>query len=204
MKETAHTGTRVLTSTQKSLQSSKERKASQNSKPDYKMWLIPCPFHRNRRIRTPTYSYPRHHFPCILSQLWLLCMRVRCSNRGIPSASHKHYRALFLILQIGSGAKVLKPWYGCGVSETCTLTNVYTKFSDGKIDWRSTNTRGVFGNSGVEAFAGPKRAERMRVSCECNVGDTIAALGQYVEYTVSRLLNGDCWNAISKQSRCIG
>ena len=98
----------------------------------------------------------------------------------------------------------MNPWYGCGVSETCTLSNVYTKFSDGKIDWQSTNTQGVFGKSGVEAFAGPKRAELMRVSCECTVGDTIAALGQYVEYTVSRLLNGDCWNAISKQSRCIG
>ena len=94
---------------------------------------------------------------------------------------------VFLISQIRSGAKVLKPWYGCGVSETYTLSSVYTEFSDGKIDWRSTNTRGVFGNSRVEAFAGPKRAERMRVSCECTVGDVIAAL-----YTVSRLFNGDC------------
>jgi len=94
MKETAYTGTRVLTSTQKSLQSSKERKASWNSKPDYKMWLIPCPFHRNRRIRTLTYSYLRHHFPSVLSLLWLLRMRVCCSNRGIPSASHRHYTAL--------------------------------------------------------------------------------------------------------------
>ena len=83
---------------------------------------------------------------------------------------------VFLILQIRSGAKVL-PWYGCGASETCTLTNVYTKFSDGKIDWRSTNTRRVFGNSGVEAFARPKRAERTRVNCECAVGDAITALG---------------------------
>ena len=44
----------------KSLQSSKERKASWNSTLDYKMWLIPCPFHRNRRIHTLTYSYPRY------------------------------------------------------------------------------------------------------------------------------------------------
>ena len=98
-----------------------------------------------------------------------------------------------MVLQIRGRAKVLNPWYGCGVlSETCTLSNVYTEFSDGKIDWRSTSTRGVLGKSGVEAFAGPKRAERTRVSCECTVGDAIAALGQYVEYTVSRLLNGDC------------
>ena len=45
---------------------------------------------------------------------------------------------VFLILQIRSGAKVLKPWYGCGVSEMCTLSNVYTELSDSKIDWRST------------------------------------------------------------------
>ena len=81
---------------------------------------------------------------------------------------------VFLILQIRSGAKVLKPWYGCGVSETCTLSNV-------------CNTRSVFGNSGVEAFAGPKRAERTRISCECTVGEAIAALGQCVEYTVKAI-----------------
>ena len=45
--------------------------------------------------------------------------------------------------------------------------------------------------AGVEAFVGPKRAERTRVGCERTVGDAIAALGHYVEYTVSRLLNGD-------------
>ena len=84
---------------------------------------------------------------------------------------------VFLILQIRGGAKVLNPWYGCGVSETCTLSNVHTEFSDGKIDWRSTNTRGVFGKIGVEAFAGPKRAERTRVSCECTVGDAIVGSG---------------------------
>ena len=90
-------------------------------------------------------------------------------------------------------AKVLKPWYGCGVSETCILSNVYIEFSDGKS---------IGGLPIPEEYLGTARLKRLqaqrgqnvatRVSCECTVGDAIAALGQYIEYSVSRILNGDC------------
>jgi len=65
-------------------------------------------------------------------------------------------------LQIRGGAKVLNPWYGCGVSETCTLSNVYTEFSDGKIDWRSTNTRGLLGKAWLKRLQG-QRGQNVRV-----------------------------------------
>jgi len=55
-----------------------ERKPSRNSKPDYKMWLIPCPFYRHRQIRTLTYL--RHYFPHISSD-YCACAVLRCSNR---------------------------------------------------------------------------------------------------------------------------
>ena len=40
----------------------------------------------------------------------------------------------FVILQIRSGAKVLKPWYGCVVPETSTVADVFTDFSSGAIE----------------------------------------------------------------------
>ena len=39
----------------------------------------------------------------------------------------------FVILQISSGAKVLKPWYGCVVPATSTVADVFTDFSSGVI-----------------------------------------------------------------------
>ena len=48
------------------------------------------------------------------------------------------------------------------------------------------------GTAELKRLQGQRGAEHARVSCECTMGDAIAALGQYVEYTVSWLLNGDC------------
>ena len=50
-------------------------------------------------------------------------MSYRCSSEMV-----------FIILQIQSGTKVLKQWYGCVINESCTLSDVYTEFSNGRID----------------------------------------------------------------------
>ena len=91
---------------------------------------------------------------------------------------------VFIIVQIRSGAKVLKPWYGCVINESCTLSDVYTEFSSGKLDGSLPAPDEYLGTA-VEAFVGPKKTELTRVNCECTVGETISALGQYVEYNVS-------------------
>ena len=93
---------------------------------------------------------------------------------------------VFIIVQIRSGAQVLKQWYGCVINESCTLSDVYTEFSSGRIDGSLPLPDEYLGTA-VEAFVGPKKTELTRVNCECTVGDTISALGQYVEYNVSTL-----------------
>lgn len=91
---------------------------------------------------------------------------------------------VFLVVQIRSGPKVLKPWYGCVINESCTLCDVFTEFSGGRLDG-SLPIPAEYSGTAVEAFVGAKRTELTRVSCECTVGEAITALGQYVEYTVS-------------------
>ena len=41
---------------------------------------------------------------------------------------------VFIIVQIRSGAKVVKLWFGCVVNDSCTLSDIYNEFSRGDID----------------------------------------------------------------------
>ena len=93
---------------------------------------------------------------------------------------------VFIIMQIRSGAKMLKPWYRCVMSESCTLSNVYMDFSSGKIDGGQSVPEEYLG-AAVKASVGSKKTERIRVSCECTVEDVIAALRQYVSFSISML-----------------
>ena len=93
---------------------------------------------------------------------------------------------VFIIIQIRSGAKILKPWYGCVISESCTLSDVYTEFSSGRIDGGLPVPDEYLGTA-IQAFLGPKKTELTPVNSECTVGEAISVLGQYVEYRVSVL-----------------
>ena len=93
---------------------------------------------------------------------------------------------VFIIVQVRSGAKLLKLWYGCVINESCTLSDVYTEFSSGKLDGGLPVPDEYLG-AAVEASVGPKKTELIRVSCECPLGETVSALGQYIEYSVSTL-----------------
>ena len=41
---------------------------------------------------------------------------------------------VFTILQIRSGAKIKKKWYGCNVSDEMTFSDLYAEFSYGVLD----------------------------------------------------------------------
>ena len=41
---------------------------------------------------------------------------------------------MFVIVQIRSGAKVLKPWYGCSVPDGSSIADLYASFSSGQLD----------------------------------------------------------------------
>ena len=78
----------------------------------------------------------------------------------------------------------MKPWYGCVINESCTLSDVYTEFSSGKLGG-SLPVPDEYLGTAVEVFVGSKKTELTRVRCECTVGETISVLGQYVEYNLS-------------------
>ena len=40
----------------------------------------------------------------------------------------------FIVIQIKSGVKVLKNWYGCNIPEESTLMDIYTEFASGKLE----------------------------------------------------------------------
>ena len=91
-----------------------------------------------------------------------------------------------MILQIRNGTKVVKAWYGCVVNESCTLSDVYTEYSSGKLDGALPIPEELLG-AAVEAFVGPNKCSLTRVNCECTVGDAVSALGQYIEYSLMPL-----------------
>ena len=93
---------------------------------------------------------------------------------------------VFIIVQIRSGPKILKPWYGCIISESYTLSDIYTEFSSGRIDGGLPVPDEYLGKA-VQAFLGPKKTELTPVNSKCTVGEAISVLHHYVKYRVSVL-----------------
>ena len=94
----------------------------------------------------------------------------------------------FVILQIRSGAKVLKPWYGCVVPETSTVADVFTDFSSGAIE-RAGSGNAIsdeYRTAFVEARVGKTKTDLTHVSPQCCVSDVVSYLGQYLEFSVAK------------------
>ena len=62
---------------------------------------------------------------------------------------------VFIIVQVRSDAKVLKPLYGCAVNESCKLSDGYTEFSSSKLNG-GLPVPGEYLGAGVEASVGLK------------------------------------------------
>ena len=66
-------------------------------------------------------------------------MRVRITTSASGSKVARVNTCVYTVrtsnaVRIRSGAKVLKPWYGCVVPETSTVADVFTDFSSGAIE----------------------------------------------------------------------
>ena len=94
----------------------------------------------------------------------------------------------FVILQIRSGAKVLKPWYGCVVLETSTVAAVFTDFSSGAIERAGSGNTipDEYRTAFVEARVGKTKTDLTHVSPQCCVSDVVSCLGQYLEFSVAK------------------
>ena len=64
-----------------------------------------------------------------LSQLYVRCEAELLKRGGIIL-----FEMVYVILQIKSGAKVLKPWLGKRVCDDETLLNLYSAFASGSFD----------------------------------------------------------------------
>ena len=85
---------------------------------------------------------------------------------------------------------MLKAWYGCVVNDSSTLSDVYNDFSGGVLDGGSAISDDYLG-AAVAAFVGRAKTNLTRVSSECPVGEAVSALGQYVEYLVTKATDED-------------
>ena len=89
----------------------------------------------------------------------------------------------FVIVQIRSGARPLKRWYGCVVGETTTVADVFADFSSGALDGGNA-IPDEYRTSSVEATVGKTKSDMIHVSPQCCISDVVSALGQYVEFSV--------------------
>ena len=63
-------------------------------------------------------------FFCACARCALIRISV-CTNQKLTQ------KMVFVIVQIRSGATILKTWYGCSIPEGSSLAEVYTSFSSG-------------------------------------------------------------------------
>eukprot|EP00117_Sycon_ciliatum_P025894 scpid75942/ scgid21385/ len=91
----------------------------------------------------------------------------------------------FVLLQIRAATKVLKSWYGCVVPADATVADAFRGFSDGSLDnGKALEDEAVM--SCVQASVGnSKDGSKINVSPEAPVGDTVSALGHYVDFAVT-------------------
>ena len=64
-------------------------------------------------------------------------MPVYKSNIKVTSAAHVSELSsnmVFAIVQIKCGLKVVKPWYGCAIVDSCSLSDLHYEFSGGQLD----------------------------------------------------------------------
>ena len=105
---------------------------------------------------------------------------------------------MLVILQIRSGSKVLKSWYGCSVTEQLQLFDLFTQFAAGNLDNSSAlRLPDEYSTAAVECAIGRgKDKDLTKVSVSLTVAEAVSALGQFIDFNVSvsarHLLLLDC------------
>ena len=93
---------------------------------------------------------------------------------------------VFVIVQIKCGLKAVKPWYGCVIVDSCTLSDLYYEFSGGQLDGSLPLLDEYLGAT-VESFVGKTKTDLVCVNSQCSVGEVVSSLGQYVEFCLTKL-----------------
>ena len=124
---------------------------------------------------------------------------IKFNGAGNTVARASSIRMVFMVVQIRSGAKILKLWYGCVISESCTLPDVYTEFSSGRINGGLPVPEEYLGTA-IQAFLGPKKTDLTPVNCECTVREAMSALGRVPHFSATRQKFGSgCFDHINER-----
>ena len=92
---------------------------------------------------------------------------------------------VFLVLRVVSGAKTLKPWFGCALSDTSTFLDVHAEFSSGNLD-KGRPVPEEF-NTAVPRVSVQKSPSELAVDVQPNlpVGDVVSTLDIFVDFRVT-------------------
>ena len=90
---------------------------------------------------------------------------------------------VFVVVQIRSGAIVLKTWYGCTVPDGVCLADIYASFSSGQLD-KGLPISEDYQASAVDAKVGKTRNDMISVSLNCPIAEVVSNLGHYVDFAV--------------------
>ena len=112
----------------------------------------------------------------MIIKFWCTCEESRIAELNM----------VFIIVQIKCGLKVVKPWYGCVIVDSCMLSDLYYEFSGGQLDGSLPLLDEYLGAT-VESFVGRTKTDLIRVNCQCVVGEVVSSLGQYVEFCLTKL-----------------
>ena len=113
-------------------------------------------------------------FFCACARCALIRISV-CTNQKLTQ------KMVFVIVQIRSGATILKTWYGCSIPEGSSLADVYTSFSSGQLD-HGLPIPEEYQDSTVVVKVGKSRSDLIIVSIECSVAEIVSNLGQYMDF----------------------
>ena len=78
---------------------------------------------------------------------------------------------MFGILSLRSGTKTIKEWYGCNVSDTLTLMDVYNEFVSGQLDHKAPAANHV---STITVRVGSSKHDLTMCDPSTRIGDVVS------------------------------
>ena len=108
---------------------------------------------------------------------------------------------VFVVSQIRSGAKILKKWFGCSISDTCKFLELYSSMVDGSLDGTNISISSDYATAVCHVRVGKSASgDFIDVQVDLEVTEVVKSLGIYVEYVVEKIDESEPVKAPSLQS----
>ena len=121
-----------------------------------------------------------------------VCMYVSLNDSGIASKFKllSFNMTSFAVVQIRSGAKVIKPWYGCMLDGNMKSSDLFSKLKSGELDKKSGPIVELEGVEIVDTFAGKSR-DNVNIRLEKNAPIHIvkSKIGMFIEFRINQVSN---------------